>query len=96
MELERIGLVVGPSGAAVFVTGVWLLPAIGYLQVFPRWTPQIRPSNDTSKPATTGIRLGRVEDLRGRPVRPQVRLNLGAPAPRPALEDVGMVEEAVQ
>ena len=62
----------------------------------PRWTPQIRPSNDTSKPATTGIRLGRVEDLRRRPVRPQVRLNLGAPAPGPTFEDVGMMEQAVQ
>ena len=31
VELERIGLAAGVAGVVVFVSGVWLLPAIGYL-----------------------------------------------------------------
>ncbi len=31
VELERIGLAAGIAGAAVLVSGVWLLPAVGYL-----------------------------------------------------------------
>ncbi len=33
VELERIGLAAGAAAVVVFVSGVWLLPAIGYLQV---------------------------------------------------------------
>ena len=62
----------------------------------PRWTPQKRPLIDTSKPAISGMaaETGGVlpRGLRGA----QVGLDLRAPAAWPALEDMAMMQQAIQ
>ena len=62
----------------------------------PRWTPQKRPLIDTSKPAISGMaaETGGVlpRGLRGT----QVGLDLRAPAAWPALEDMAMMQQAIQ
>ena len=61
-----------------------------------RWTPQKRPLIDTSKPAISGMatETGGVlpRGLRGA----QVGLDLRAPAAWPALEDMAMMQQAIQ
>ena len=62
----------------------------------PRWTPQKRPLIDTSKAAISGMaaETGGVlpRGLRGA----QVGLDLRAPAAWPALEDMAMMQQAIQ
>ena len=62
----------------------------------PRWTPQKRPLIDTSKPAISGMaaETGGVlpRGLRGA----QVGLDRRAPAAWPALEDMAMMQQAIQ
>ena len=65
-------------------------------ECIPRWTPQKRPLIDTSKPAISGMaaETGGVlpRGLRGA----QVGLDLRAPAAWPALEDMAMMQQAIQ
>jgi hypothetical protein len=56
----------------------------------PRWTAQIPPLIDTSNPAICGGDRDRGVLLRGF-LRTQVGVDLGAPAPWAALEDVGVM-----
>ena len=56
----------------------------------PRWTAQIPPLIDTSNPAICGGDRDRGVLLRGL-LRTQVGVDLGAPAPWSALEDVGVM-----
>jgi transposase len=62
--------------------------AFAKLKAFaPRWTAQIPPLIDSSNPAICGSDRDRRVLLRGF-LRTQVGVDLGAPAPWPALEDV--------
>jgi hypothetical protein len=62
----------------------------------PRWTAQNRPLIDTSKPATTGVAAETNGVLLRSLFRAQVGVDLGAPAAWPALEHVGMVQQAIK
>jgi hypothetical protein len=62
----------------------------------PWWTAQNRPLIDTSKPATTGVAAETNGVLLRGLLGAQVRLDLGAPAPRSAFEDVRMMEQPIQ
>lgn len=58
----------------------------------PRWTPQIRPPRGRSKPATMEVAFEAIKVLPRGLLEMQVGAGLGAPALRPALEDVSVVQ----
>ena len=62
----------------------------------PRWTAQNRPLIDTSKPATTGVAAETNGVLLRGLLGAQVGLDLGAPAPRSAFEDVRVMEQPIE
>jgi hypothetical protein len=62
----------------------------------PRWTAQNRPLIDTSKPATTGVAAETNGVLLRSLLGAQVGLDLGAPAPRSAFEDVRVMEQPIE
>src|SRR5205814_8465219 len=62
----------------------------------PRWTAQNRPLIDTSRPATTGVAAETTGVLLRGLLRAQVGLDPGSPAPRPAFEDVRVMEQSIE
>ena len=97
---KRMGLIplVGGSVRNVFgetvVNADWS-PDGARVVYHPRWTPQKRPLVDTSKPAISGMAETGGVLPRG-PRLAQVGADLGAPAAWPALEHVGVVQQAVE
>ncbi len=102
--VSSAGLLRGPGAQSLGTAG---RPPLVRHVVFVRRpidAPSVAASVDTSKPATTwtvktghqgvGPRLDSV--LRRGVLVAQVGLALGAPAPQAALEDVGVVEKAVE
>ena len=66
------------------------------LCVIPRWTPQIRPFVDGSKPAISETASETSEDLLRSHLLTQVGVDLSTPATGPALEDMGVMQEPVE
>ena len=63
---------------------------------YPRWTPQKRPLIDTAKAAISGMAAETGGVLPRGLCGTQVGLDLRAPAAWPALEDMAMMQQAIQ